>query len=139
MADAALLIFTSPLTVEASGFIRQARTISSLGHAPCHKISTQTVTQVRQNRPACHCHSVRYLQGGPPKPKRPRAPKTAGDTGVRPYLESTIVPLVMAGMQVRESSQLIHPSHFLDLKTLQLWPVRLPRQVAGGDELCKLR
>ena len=41
------------------------------------------------------------LQGGQPKPKRPRAPKTSGDTGVRPYLEGTVVPLLMAGMQVR--------------------------------------
>ncbi len=101
-------------------------------HTNSQSSAAAVLRALMQNRPACHCHSVRYLQGGPPKPKRPRAPKTAGDTGVRPYLESTIVPLVMAGMQVRESSQRIHPSHFLDLKILQLWPVRLPRQVAGG-------
>ena len=47
------------------------------------------------------------LQGGQPKPKRPRAPKTSGDTGVRPYLEGTVVPLLMAGMQVGPHSQAI--------------------------------
>lgn len=48
----------------------------------------------------CSKRSYRVLQGGPPKPKRPRAPKVSGNTGVRPYLESTVVPLLMAGMQV---------------------------------------
>jgi hypothetical protein len=54
------------------------------------------------------------LQGGQPKPKRPRAPKTSGDTGVRPYLEGTVVPLLMAGMQVGPSDrhlQALHPLH----------------------------